>query len=190
MLGGLRPRSPHIAGYLGLPKRGAYWRERAAPISRAILDEAWSEKRGAIVGAFGHEELDASVLMIADLGLLPPTDPRFVMTVAAIGRDLRRNGRVMRYTAADDFGTPETAFIVCNFWFADALMATGKREEAREMFQDILAHTNRYGLLSEDIHPTSGQLWGNIPQTYSMAGVINSAMHLSNRWEDAWWRGW
>ena len=183
-------RLSNIAGYLGLPQRSAYWRERAAPIKRAILDEAWSDKRGAIVGAFGHEDLDASVLMIADLGLLQPTDPRFVMTVAAIGRDLRRNGYIMRYTAADDFGAPETAFIVCSFWFSDALMATGKREEARETFQDILAHTNGYGLLSEDLHPTSGQLWGNIPQTYSMAGVINSAMHLSNRWEDAWWRGW
>ncbi len=183
-------RLSHIAGYLGLPQRSAYWRERAAPIKRAILDEAWSDKRSALVGAFGHEDLDASVLMIADLGLLQPTDPRFVMTVAAIGRDLRRNGYIMRYTAADDFGAPETAFIVCSFWYSDALMATGRRDEAREIFQDILAHTNRYGLLSEDLHPTSGQLWGNIPQTYSMAGVINSAMHLSNRWEDAWWRGW
>ncbi len=183
-------RLSQIAGYLGLPKRAAYWRDRAAPIKRAILDEAWSEKRGAIVGAFGHEELDASVLLIADLGLLPPTDPRFVMTVAAIGRDLKRNGRIMRYTAADDFGEPETAFIVCNFWYADALAATGKRDQARDVFQDILGHTNRYGILSEDIHPSTGRLWGNIPQTYSMAGIINSAMHLSNRWEDAWWRGW
>ena len=144
----------------------------------------------AIVGAFGHDDLDASVLLTAAFGLLPPTDPRYVMTVAAIGRHLRRNGRVMRYTAADDFGAPETAFIVCNFWYADALAAIGRRGEAREIFQDILASTNKFGLLSEDIHPTTGQLWGNIPQTYSMAGLINSAMHLSNRWEDAWWRGW
>jgi GH15 family glucan-1,4-alpha-glucosidase len=183
-------RLAQIAAYLGLEERSAYWRSRAAPIKRAILDEAWSEKRSALVGAFGHEDLDASVLMIADLGLLPPGDPRFVMTTAAVGRELRRNGRVMRYTAADDFGAPETAFIVCNFWYADALASIGKRQEAREMFQDILAGTNRFGLLSEDIHPKTGQLWGNIPQTYSMAGVINSAMHLSNRWEDAWWRGW
>ncbi|MDE2365025.1 MAG: glycoside hydrolase family 15 protein [Hyphomicrobiales bacterium] len=183
-------RLSQIAGYLCLPDRSAYWRDRASVIRRAILEGAWSEKRGAIVGAFGHDDLDASVLMIADLGLLPPTDPRFVMTVAAIGRELKRNGRIMRYTAADDFGEPETAFIVCNFWYADALAAIGKREQAREVFQDILSHSNKYGLLSEDIHPKTGQLWGNIPQTYSMAGVINSAMHLSNRWEDAWWRGW
>ncbi len=183
-------RLAQIAANLGLADRVVYWRDRAAPIRRAILDEAWSEKRGAIVGAFGHDDLDASVLLISDLGLLPPNDPRFVSTVAAIGRDLRRNGRVMRYTAEDDFGAPETAFVVCNFWYADALAATGRREEAREVFNDILAHANSYGLLSEDLHPATGQLWGNIPQTYSMAGVINSAMHLSNRWEDAWWRAW
>ena len=183
-------RLGHIAARLGLHERAEYWRNRAAPIRRAILDNAWNEKRGAIVGAFGHDDLDASVLMIAELGLLAPSDPRFVKTVEAIGSELRRNGRVMRYTAADDFGEPETAFIVCNFWYADALAAIGRREEAREIFQDILSHANRYGLLSEDLHPASGQLWGNIPQTYSMAGVINTAMRLSETWENAWWRAW
>ena len=183
-------RLGHIAARLGLKERADYWRNRAAPIRRAIVEQGWNEKRGAIVGAFGYDELDASVLMIAELGLLRPDDPRFIKTVEAIGRDLRRNGRVMRYTAADDFGEPETAFIVCNFWYADALAAIGRREEAREVFQDILSHSNRYGLLSEDLHPASGQLWGNIPQTYSMAGVINTAMRLSDTWENAWWRAW
>ncbi|MFV0279550.1 MAG: glycoside hydrolase family 15 protein [Rhodoblastus sp.] len=183
-------RLGHIAARLGLADRAEYWRNRATPIRRAILENAWSEKRGSLVGAFGHEDLDASVLMVCELGLLEPKDPRFVKTVEAIGRDLRRNGRVMRYTAADDFGEPETAFVVCNFWYADALASIGRREEAREIFQDILAHSNRYGLLSEDLQPTTGQLWGNIPQTYSMAGVINSATRLSDRWEDAWWRDW
>src|SRR6266496_5518929 len=100
----------------------------------------------------------------------------------------RRNGRIMRYTSDDDFGAPETAFLVCNFWYIDALAAIGRRDEARALFIELLARRNAFGLLSEDIHPDTGALWGNIPQTYSMAGIINSAMRLSVRWEDVWCR--
>ncbi len=92
----------------------------------------------------------------------------------------------MRYTAEDDFGKPETNFLVCNFWYVDALAQIGKTEEARERFLDILSHRNAYGILSEDLHPVTGELWGNFPQTYSMAGIINTAMRLSQSWEDAW----
>jgi GH15 family glucan-1,4-alpha-glucosidase len=99
---------------------------------------------------------------------------------------LMRNGRIMRYTARDDFGWPETAFLVCNFWYIDALAAVGRRDEARELFGDLLERRNAFGLLSEDIHPETGELWGNIPQTYSMAAIIDSAMRLSVKWEEAW----
>lgn len=83
---------------------------------------------------------------------------------------------------------PETAFLVCYFWYIDALAAIGRRDEAGALFIDLLAHRNAFGLLSEDIHPETGALWGNIPQTYSTAGIINSAMRLSVRWEDVWCR--
>jgi GH15 family glucan-1,4-alpha-glucosidase len=94
----------------------------------------------------------------------------------------------MRYTAADDFGYPETAFLVCRFWLIDAYALLGRREEARAMFEEALGFRNRYGLLSEDVHPETGALWGNFPQTYSMAGLISSAMRLSRSWEDRYWR--
>jgi GH15 family glucan-1,4-alpha-glucosidase len=83
---------------------------------------------------------------------------------------------------------PETAFLACSFWYIDALAATGRRDEARELFEDLLSRRNAFGLLSEDIHPQTGELWGNIPQTYSMAGIVNSAMRLSTKWEDVWCR--
>ena len=127
-------------------------------------------------------------MLLADLGLVAATDPRFVSTCNAIGRELHRNGRIMRYTSDDDFGAPETAFLVCNFWYIDALAAIGQRDEARSLFKELLARRNPFGLLSEDIHPETGALWGNIPQSYSMAGIINSAMRLSVRWEDVWCR--
>ena len=95
----------------------------------------------------------------------------------------------MRYVAADDFGMPETAFLICRFWLVDALWEIGRHDDAREMFIDALKMRNRYGLLSEDIHPATGKLWGNFPQTYSMAGLIMSAMKLSRSWGDRYWRG-
>ena len=94
----------------------------------------------------------------------------------------------MRYAGSDDFGMPETAFLICRFWLIDALWVTCRHEEAREHFVDALKLRNRYGLLSEDVHPTTGALWGNFPQTYSMAGLILSAMKLSRSWEDRYWR--
>ena len=119
---------------------------------------------------------------------MPATDVRFITSCGTIGRELIRNGRIMRYTAPDDFGAPETAFLACNFWYMDALSQIGRAAEARELFDSILAHRNAYGLLSEDIHPDTGELWGNLPQTYSMAGIINTATRLSSSWEEAWAR--
>jgi GH15 family glucan-1,4-alpha-glucosidase len=178
-----------IAFRLGLPERTKYWRMHAHKLRERILAEAWDEKQGALTGAFGDSSLDASVLLVAELGLLPADDDRFVRTCEAIGRELMREGRIMRYVAPDDFGAPETAFLACNFWYVDALARIGRRDEARDLFESILASRNAYGLLSEDIHPETGELWGNLPQTYSMAGIINTATRLSSSWEDAWARG-
>jgi GH15 family glucan-1,4-alpha-glucosidase len=181
-------RIGQIARRLGLNERAIYWDGHAATIRERILREAWDESRGALTGAFGHPDLDASVLLVSELGLLRPNDPRFVRTCDAIGRELMRNHRIMRYTAADDFGAPETAFLACNFWYMDALCQIGRKAEAREMFEVILSNRNAFGLLSEDIHPETGELWGNVPQTYSMAGIINTATRLSSGWEEAWAR--
>ena len=82
-----------------------------------------------------------------------------------------------------------TAFLICRFWLIDALWSLGRREAARDLFIDALDHRNRYGLLSADVDPRTGELLGNFPQTYSMAGLILSAMRLSRSWEDRYWRG-
>ena len=177
-----------IARRLKIADRAKYWAASARPLRERILAEAWDEKRGALTGAFGAPDLDASILLFAELGLLSATDDRFIKSCDTIGRDLMRGGRIMRYTAPDDFGAPETAFLACNFWYADALSQIGRAAEARELFESILASRNAFGLLSEDIHPETRELWGNIPQTYSMAGIINTATRLSSSWEEAWAR--
>jgi GH15 family glucan-1,4-alpha-glucosidase len=179
-------RLARIAARLNLTERASHWRGHADVLRQQILNRAWSERRQALVGALDHDDLDASVLLLHDLGLVRADDPRFVKTCAAIGKELCRNGFIMRYTAEDDFGLPETAFLVCQFWYIDALLALGRTDEARDMFKDVLSRRNAFGLLSEDIHPATGQLWGNLPQTYSMAGIVNSGRILSRSWQEAW----
>jgi GH15 family glucan-1,4-alpha-glucosidase len=181
-------RTAAIASKLGLAERARYWQQQADSLGETLLERAWNPKRQAFTVAEGSDDMDASVLLLPELGLIDAQDLRFASSVAAIEKDLVRGRHVMRYAAEDDFGLPETEFLVCRFWLIDALAALGRRQEARERYQDALSLRNSYGLLSEDIHPQTGALWGNFPQTYCMAGLILSAMRLSQSWEDRYWR--
>jgi GH15 family glucan-1,4-alpha-glucosidase len=176
-------RLSRIARRLGLADREAHWSKVAAGMRDTILEHAWSERRGAFVASFDGDHLDASALLLADLGLLPATDPRFLATLDVIGRELRDGDLLFRYRHEDDFGTPATAFATCAFWYVNALAAAGRVDEAREHFTRLLRYRNGLGLLSEDIDPVTGELWGNFPQTYSLVGVISSALRLSRPWE-------
>ncbi|MGA0611561.1 glycoside hydrolase family 15 protein [Caldimonas sp. KR1-144] len=176
-------RLAKIAVQLGLPTRAQSWSERAAAVRARILEAGWSEKRQAFVESFGGQDLDAGVLLMAEVGFIDPRDPRFVSTLAALEATLCDGPYMRRYEAADDFGRPETAFNVCAFWRIDALARMGRTSEARAIFEQLLASRNHLGLLSEDTAPVSGELWGNFPQTYSMVGLINGAMRLSRPWE-------
>jgi GH15 family glucan-1,4-alpha-glucosidase len=178
-----------IAQTLGFVDRASHWNDAADRIHATLIEKAWNPKRNAFTGAFGSEDLDASVLLLPELGVIDADDPRFASTVAAVERDLLREKHVMRYASADDFGVPEAAFLICRFWLIDSWWALGRKQEARDLFVDALQHRNRYGLLAEHIHLQTGALWGNFPQTYSMAGLILTAMRLSRSWEDKYWRG-
>ena len=176
-------RLAKVAHTLGLPPRVRFWRERAELIRERILREAWCEERQAFAESFGGRDLDASALLMAEVNFIEPRDPRFVSTVDALERHLCDGPYMRRYEAADDFGKPETAFNICTFWRIDALARLGRREEAREIFELMLASRNPLGLLSEDTHAATGEMWGNFPQTYSMVGLINAAVRLSARWD-------
>ncbi|MBI4184166.1 MAG: glycoside hydrolase family 15 protein [Proteobacteria bacterium] len=178
-------RLAKIGERLGLSSRAAYWRGAANRIARAIHAKAWNEAMGSFVDSFGGEAVDASLLLMRELGFVAPQDPRFLGTLAAVEKTLKRGKHLFRYAVADDFGVPKTAFNICTFWYINALAAVGRREEARDLFENMLASRNAVGLLSEDIDPETGALWGNFPQTYSMVGLITSAMNLSRAWEEA-----
>lgn len=179
-------RLAKIAARLGHADRAAYWRDAAHGMREHILEQAWDDRQKAYTESFGRPEMDASLLTMHQLGILEADDPRFVSTVECIGKHLLRGKYMFRYVAADDFGEPENAFNICTFWYIDALASIGRLDEARDLFENMLAMRNPLGLLSEDIDPQTGALWGNFPQTYSMAGIINAAVRLSRPWEHAW----
>jgi GH15 family glucan-1,4-alpha-glucosidase len=150
-----------------------------------ITASSWNEDLGRFTESFGNHDVDASLLLLPHLDFVSADDPRFTGTLRAIENELRRGRHLRRYHAADDFGSPENAFNVCTFWYIEALAATGRRDEARETFAEMLECRNSLGLMSEDLNPDTRELWGNFPQTYSMVGIINSAVLLSRSWEEA-----
>jgi GH15 family glucan-1,4-alpha-glucosidase len=167
---------------LGLADRSTFWTERAQKIRERIEAAAWNAERGYMSATFAGDQLDASLLQLLDLRFLAPSDPRFQGTLAAVESTLRRGSHMLRYAHEDDFGLPATAFNVCTFWLIEALHLTGRTQEARALFEEMLSRRTAAGLLSEDIDPATGELWGNYPQTYSLVGLINCAVLLSKPW--------
>ena len=178
-------RLGRIATHLGLTDRAAYWCTKARELHEVIAKRAWNPKLGTFVATFDGDTLDASLLQLNEHFFVADDDPRFVATVRAIGKELRRGEFVFRYTTADDFGTPANAFLVCTFWYINALAAIGERDEARRLFEYALGCRNQHGLLAEHIDPKTREQWGNFVQTYSMVGLISSAIRLSQRWDQA-----
>jgi GH15 family glucan-1,4-alpha-glucosidase len=175
-------RLANAATALGLEERSAFWQERADAIRTTIEREAWRPETRRLSATFDGDDLDASVLQLLDLRFLAPDDPRFRDTLAAVEAGLRRGSCLLRYATEDDFGLPETAFNVCTFWLIEALHYTERGDEARALFEEMVARRTAAGLLSEDIDPVTGELWGNYPQTYSLVGLINCAVLLSKPW--------
>ena len=178
-------RLARIARQLGLHERATVWSAAAASIHEFIETRCWSSQRNSYVGSVGGQEIDASLLLLAELNFTTPQDPRFVSTVEVIERDLKRGDYVFRYLEHDDFGVPQNAFVVCTFWLIEALATIGRADSARALFEKLLARRNRHGLLAEHLDPGTGEAWGNFVQTYSMVGLINAAIRLSVPWEDA-----
>ena len=174
-------RLAKYADQLKLVDRAEYWRLRAESIREVIFRRSWNAKLNAFTAAMEGETLDASLLLMPRLGFLAADDPRFVGTVAAIEAQLKHGDFVYRYIERDDFGYPENAFLVCTFWYIEALAAMGgaRRQEARVLFEKVLSARNRHGLLAEDLDPRTLEQWGNFPQTYCMAGIIDCAVALA-----------
>ncbi|MDZ7896371.1 MAG: glycoside hydrolase family 15 protein, partial [Sphingobium sp.] len=175
-------RLANAAEALGLHERHTLWADRATQMRDRIEQAAWRPDSARLSATFEADILDASLIQLLDLRFLPPDDHRFAGTLRAVEEGLRRGSHMLRYAVEDDFGLPETAFNVCTFWLIEALHATGRLDDARTLFEEMLSRRTQAGLLSEDIDPVSGELWGNYPQTYSLVGLINCAVLLSKPW--------
>ncbi len=180
-----------IATMLGLEAEAASWTLRAHNLRMEILHRIVTPE-GWLSGVLDEAVADASVLVLSSIGFIESASPEFSATLDMVEKRLLRGGFVMRYEDADDFGLPETAFLLCSFWYVNALAMAGRRARAMELFERILAVRNHVGLLSEDVAPPGdgepARLWGNFPQTYSHVGLILCAMRLSRGWEAGLWR--
>ena len=179
-------RLANIAKRLKRNDRASYWNEQAITLHQTICAQAWNKELNSFASTFGGDQLDASLLLMCELQFLKADDPRFASTVHATEKHLRRGEFLLRYDEEDDFGRPETAFMVCTMWWIIALAQIGEKGRARELFEVVLAKRNHLGLLSEDVAPETGELWGNFPQTYSMVGLIQCAARLSISWDEAY----
>lgn len=175
-------RLENAASALGLSVRARFWRDRAEKIRATIESSAWRPETNRFSATFGGDDLDASLIQLLDLRFMPADDARFRGTLVAVEQGLRRGSYMLRYDSEDDFGLPKTAFNFCTFWLIEALHITGRDADARALFEEMLSRRSAAGLLSEDIDPHSGELWGNYPQTYSLVGLINCAVLLSKPW--------
>jgi GH15 family glucan-1,4-alpha-glucosidase len=158
------------------------WKKLRDEIRADVLARGFNPKRGAFVQDYDSELLDASLLMMPLIGFLPATDPRVIGTVAAIERDLLSDGLVKRYqTHSNVDGLPpgEGTFLACTFWYADNLALMGRKDEAREVFERLLALRNDVGLLAEEYDTIGKRQVGNFPQAFSHVSLINTAHNLS-----------
>jgi GH15 family glucan-1,4-alpha-glucosidase len=166
------------------PKIEAELRAAADRLHEEVLRQCWSPAQGAFVSSYGGNALDASLLQLVRLRFLPDGDPRLQSTVDAIQRQLGRDGWVFRYDVNDGFGKPTVAFVICTFWLIEALATLGRRGEARTLLDRVRPALSPLGLLAEDYDPVGRRLWGNFPQAYSHAGLINAAFSALPSWRE------
>jgi GH15 family glucan-1,4-alpha-glucosidase len=151
-------------------------------IAEQILERGYDPERDTFVQYYGARDLDASLLLIPQLGFLPPDDPRVRGTIAAIERELVQDGFVSRYPStpgADGLPPGEGVFLACSFWLVNSLALVGRRDDAIALFDRLLALRNDLGLLAEEYDPVAKRQLGNFPQAFSHISIINTAAHLS-----------
>lgn len=159
-------------------EKALYLRDEAAKKIEACYDR----ERGVYTQAIGQPNLDASCLQLITLNYLDPQSERAKTHLKRIEESLRtEEGLIYRYKHSDDFGVPESTFLVCAYWYIEALACVGRIDDAIREFEKLLQYQNHLGLLSEDVEAKSGSQWGNFPQAYSHVGQLNAAFRISKK---------
>jgi GH15 family glucan-1,4-alpha-glucosidase len=173
-------RGSKLAAALGQDELAIKWRKAADEIKDDVLTHG-VDKRGVFTQHYDTEALDASLLLAALLGFLPPDDKRIVATVMAIAEELTKDGLVMRYKVDetdDGFHGEEGSFTICSFWLVSALSIIGEHQEARKLCTKLLSFAGPLGLYAEELDPHNGQHLGNFPQAFTHLALINAVMHV------------
>jgi GH15 family glucan-1,4-alpha-glucosidase len=174
-------RGIRLATARGLPAHLAQWTIERDQIYRQIMEKGWNDKRGAFVQHYATDVLDASVLRMAQVGLILPNDPMWTSTLSAIEKELVSDSLVYRYNpeaSPDGLRGSEGTFSLCTFWYVEALAKAGRLEDARITFEKMLTYANHLGLYAEEIGLTGEQL-GNFPQAFTHLSLINAALALN-----------
>ncbi|WP_303312463.1 glycoside hydrolase family 15 protein [Hymenobacter sp. BT730] len=146
------------------------------------IEECYDAERGVYTNAIGSTHLDASTLQLIMMGYLDPNSERAHTHLRALeGELMTPEGLFYRYRHPDDFGTPETTFLICSFWYVETLACVGRTEDAIREFEKLITYTNHLGLLSEDVDARTGSQWGNFPQAYSHVGLVNAAYRIAKK---------
>jgi alpha,alpha-trehalase len=172
-------RAAKIASLLNKRNYSETWRGIAKDIKEDVLKKGWKKDLQTFTQTYGNSELDASLLLMPEYGFINADEQRYRKTVIAIKNALFKNGFMYRYINPDDFGKPTSSFTICTFWLIQALFRIGMTEEAKNIFETLLACGNHVGLFSEDIDFTTKRLLGNFPQAYSHLALINTATMFS-----------
>ncbi|MDD4697263.1 MAG: glycoside hydrolase family 15 protein [Fermentimonas sp.] len=155
------------------------WRKEADIIKKEVHEKGWNEELQTFTQAYDNRDADSSLLLMYFYDFIDAGDERFVKTVKYIKENLFHEGLMYRYKAEDDFGVPTSSFTICTFWLIDALYMIGEKEEARELFENMISYSNHLGLYSEDLDFETKRQLGNFPQAYSHLAFINTAALFS-----------
>ena len=166
------------SGATDLVKHARKLADRAA----THIEACYLPDRKAYAQGIGNTHMDASTLQLIIMGYIPHNSPKALTHLKALEEDLRAGkGLFYRYLEADDFGMPEATFLICGFWYAEALACVGRIDDAMEAFEELSSKANHLGLLSEDVDASDGSMWGNFPQAYSHVGLVNAAARINSR---------
>jgi GH15 family glucan-1,4-alpha-glucosidase len=175
-------RAIHVAGKLHANSPVLRWQKLRTKLHDEICARAYNEKLNSFVQSYGSSQLDASLLLMPQVGFLPHDDDRVLGTIRAIERKLMPDGLVMRYdTATSEDGLPpgEGVFLACSFWMVSNLKQMGREDEAKRLFERVLSLANDVGLLSEEYDIAHKRLVGNFPQAFSHIALVNAAFDLA-----------
>ena len=150
--------------------------------SAEMIEKCYVSKKRGYAQAVGVDRMDASTLQLIMMNYLPKESQQAKEHLKAMEAELHaKNGLFYRYKHQDDFGEPETTFLICAFWYVEALACVGRMDEAISYFENLISYSNHVGLLSEDVKEQDGSMWGNFPQAYSHVGLLNAATRIANK---------